>query len=167
MNDRLKFRYFNKYSKKIVEPTNYENISAIYECLQQQVCFDENLSILPYDHIGNGLVFIQCTGLKDKNGKLIYEGDIVKINENYPDYSIINDFYKKQNFVVEYFQPQAVYLLKPSEYEDNSGDGIYDLSPDFYEFLNWKPTGKLEENTLQGIEILGNTYENPELLEVK
>ena len=107
----------------------------------------------------------QCTGLKDKNGKLIYDGDIVKINENYPDYSIINDFYKKQNFVVEYFQPRAVYLLKPYEYEDNSGDGIYDLSPDFYEFLNWKPTGKLEENTLQGIEILGNIYENKELLE--
>lgn len=57
------------------------------------------------------------------------------------------------------------YQKLKSEYEDNSGDGIYDLSPNFYEFLNWKPTGKLEENTLQGIEAIGNIYENPELLE--
>lgn len=159
MNYLQEFRIWDKKQKKLAYPNDnpYHNMEMVNYLL-----FVNNSNL---EWNINNYEFMQCTGLKDKNGKLIYEGDVVKINENYPDYSIINDFYKKQNFVVEYFQPQAVYLLKPSEYEDNSGDGIYDLSPNFYEFLNWKPTGKLEENTLQGIEAIGNIYENPELLE--
>ena len=55
-------------------------------------------------------------------------------------------------------------MLKPFEYKSNNGSGIYDLSPDFYEFLKWKPCGKLEEYTLQGIEVIGNIYQDKELL---
>lgn len=161
MQDRLKYRVYDKRDNKLKEILGYTFSLEFTDLVHIQWANGTyEASIFLKD-----LIFIQCTGLKDKNGKLIYEGDIVKINENYPDYSVISDFYKKQNFVVEYFQPQAVYLLKPSEYKDNSGDGIYYLSPDFYEFLNWKPTGKLEENTLQGIEVIGNVYQNKELLE--
>lgn len=192
MQDRFKFRAVLKTDRfAIIVPvdtvfeTGYQidtNIAKeIFEDKYQDNCFfSDFLEIIEKQEYISQYSFdcdllitkdftnlIQCTGSKDKNGKLIFEEDIVKINENYPDYSAIGDFYKNQNFVVEYFQPRACYLLKPSEYEDNSGSGIYDLSPDFYEFLQWKPTGKFEENTLQGIEIIGNIHENPELLEAE
>jgi uncharacterized phage protein (TIGR01671 family) len=146
MCDRFKFRVWDEPNKKMI----YDVVSDLRYYLSYDV-----------------FEVMQCTGLKDVNGKLIYEGDIVKINENYCDYSGIEDFYINQNFVVEYFQPRAVYLLKPFEYKDTDGSGIYDLSPDFYEFLKWKPCGKLEEYTLQGIEVIGNVFQDKELLNEK
>lgn len=159
MNDRFKLRYWDKQIKKM----RYGDIQLSCNGLPFTLeVTSKGVRAVDIDNVE----IMQCTGLKDKNGKLIYEGDIIKLNDKYPDYSVIDDFYKNQNFVVEYFQPQAVYLLKPFELRDYSGDGIYDLSPDFYEFINWHVNG-IEYGMLQGIEIIGNFYENPELLEVQ
>ena len=86
------------------------------------------------DSIQDGLCvedfnIMQYTGLKDKNGKEIYEGDIVRLpeDEDYKYYSII------------YSKNRLGFIL-------SNGCG-FGLS--------------------YGIEVVGNIYENPELLEVK
>lgn len=87
----------------------------------------------------------QCTGLKDKNGKLIYEGDIVrtkffgKCNKEY--HSNFNDF---DNFVIIW---RKCMFLFSNEHSPNQAVCYVEEFP-------------------QHFEIIGNIYENPKLLEV-
>jgi len=75
---------------------------------------------------------MQFTGLKDKNGKEIYEGDIVKY---------------------EFSHPLHVVWL-------DAGWGVrwQDIGNTEEQFIN------TEDEEFQYIEIIGNIYENPELL---
>lgn len=87
-----------------------------------------------------GIELMQSTGLHDKNGKEIFEGDIITNGKEVADvknhptlgfYIVVND--------VEYFY--------------GSNISIKDFENDVEEFMSVT-------------EILGNIYENPELLEV-
>ena len=101
-----------------------------------------------FSHFFNGhnasqkeVILMQFTGLKDKNGKEIYEGDIVHVPEGYGG----DLLYKEFIGIVDY-DPPVFYI--------NQQESI-------------KKTRKWhgQEYGWDELEIIGNIYENPEQIE--
>ena len=63
MKDRFKFRHWDKRINKMFYPERNDNFGY-------------------YVNNSDIIETMQCTGLKDKNSKLIYEGDILKGKKN-------------------------------------------------------------------------------------
>ena len=83
------------------------------------------------------MILMQYTGLKDKNGKEIYEGDIVKFRfkddrEEFPD-------------LIGYIEYQTTFTA--------------------FRIMSNQGSFKIDITEIKFIEVIGNIYDNPELLE--
>ena len=116
--DRFRFRAWDERTKTYFANATIETLAPIGVWLK------------------NGWVIEQSTGLRDKNGRLIYEGDIVKRHSKYSEDE------KDVVLQVEWNCKGARYITTDKKHDD----WIFSMFD--YEY-----------------EILGNIHENPELLE--
>jgi uncharacterized phage protein (TIGR01671 family) len=125
MNDRFKFRYYNK-----------EGMHEWEFPLQERV--------------------MQCTGLKDKNGKLVYEGDIIEVQYHGPQIPLFRNEYTKEpepeRFEIYFNYDLCGWACKNDNYRNRCEIHSLDIS-------------KIHINSEnKSYEVIGNIYENKDLL---
>ena len=133
MQDRFKYRAWDKENKKY--------IYGVEKGLQiSSAAGDLHVMTLAEIAESSKYVLVQCTGLIDKNNKLIYEGNILAVSPDSNPWDCYKVFWQDDE----------------CQFQTVSYDG-----PDAYvELLN----ELLEENNMA---VIGNIHENSELLEEK
>ena len=133
MTREIKFRAWNKLPYSDPESEFYVPPQSMVPW--EEIQGDRN-KWLDEERLGQEFVLLQYTGLKDKNGREIYEGDILNVS------GVATDF-----CTVEYSNSHCAFLRTWC-----GKDGRERFS--------------IELPSINEIEVIGNIYENPNLLTV-
>ncbi|HGP8788824.1 TPA: YopX family protein [Streptococcus pneumoniae] len=157
-----KFRVWVKIGKRMVFSDDilaidYEN----KEIVTQQVYFESGLAVERdiYCYDFDDIELMQSTGLKDKNGKEIFEEDILKFNDEWNEYcheGYVDGSVEGVNYV-EVVKGEACFEFGKTRYPESS---LFIYMED--EHLSF---AELVKDKDFGFEIVGNVYENLEFLE--
>lgn len=123
MNDRFKFRFWNK-TRKIMETFNNSPLTLGGLLLGKNDDYE----------------ILSCTGSKDKNGKLIYDRDIIRFKDN-----VTINGSKTHIAVVEHNEAFNAFMYHAECM------GLYTVNK--------------AQNEKFDVEVIGNIYENKSLLE--
>ncbi len=137
-----RFRAWGTAEKKMYRNVFFDNIEVYW--------FGENGELDDTELLGDRYekrmlqhcILQQYTGLKDKNGQGIYEGDILKYDEDKCPHCKKLIYDKHDLYVIKWNAEMCQF--------DCTNEDNY-MSPEIWE---------------RDMEIIGNIYENPELLEV-
>ena len=124
-----KFRLWNRITSQL------HIVDGLYFDAREAEYVDDD-NVLRFVGFKN-IVLMQSTGLKDKNGKEIFEGDILAFET---DDEVIN-------VKIFWDEKHALFMFGSEKYNEE------------------EPLAELLEANTYPFEIIGNVYENPELLE--
>lgn len=118
-----------KYRAWDRETKSMNGMAEIYRNRKQEI------ELHPRDE---NIILMQSTGLRDKNGKEIFEGDILSVETD------------EENVKVEvsWDSKHALFVFESKKYNEK------------------EPLAELFEDNSYPFKIVGNIWENPELLEV-
>lgn len=135
MNREIKFRIWLKEKKQMIQDVH------IYPEYGWLVMSDNDALEEICDRVSEKeLIWMQYTGLKDKNGVEIYENDIIDIHQTVNGYNQFVIQYDNYKFSTRYYNQKTKQIL---------GWYQYDLD----ELFEINETGK-------EMEVIGNIYEN-------
>ena len=142
MQDRLIKKLWHTNKKKFInEFSILQTINS--EGKFEHTYFERNPKTLQHERLSSCQIKeLLCTGLKDSNGRLIFEGDILKETydsegKTYTDITVVKYNEKSAGFI----------MARPAHEKDIT----------YFDDINLE-----KENFV----VIGNIYENPELLEV-
>jgi uncharacterized phage protein (TIGR01671 family) len=133
MNREIKFRCF------FYDGLDYKTGSMISfnEAMSENYVDWDDAELKPIDAC---TILMQYTGLKDKNGKEIYEGDILLTQEAKDNYPL--------KHTIVFNVDQSAFRMR---WVGSDSDSFYDQL--------------IYQTRFNVFEVIGNIYENPELLE--
>ena len=143
MKDRFKFRFWFKDTQEMIYSEKFNDVQTLGQWL-----FEDRKDV----------VKMQSTGLKDKNGKLIYEGDIVNVKI---------DGWEKSYIPMVVVWDRKEWQLK--QYNKNfkqncSACEVKRKQKCQYCSQYFSATGHTNFKDFYNNEVIGNIYENKELL---